>query len=418
MGDVARAAAATKVVAERPASPTTPPGVRHLTEAEFLGYRRSDGSVGVRNHVLLLPTITCANQIAQNAAAITRGAVYVGHQHGCGQTGDDLHQTMRTFVGYGSNPNVYGVVVCGLGCEAAAARIVADGISKRTGKPVELVLIQESGGTLRATEHAARAAALLLQDASEVRREPAPVAELILGTECGGSDACSGISANPAVGHCADLLVDRGGTVLLAETTELIGAEHLLAARATGPEVAQKVYQVIDRYEKAVMATGYDMRGGNPAPGNIAGGLTTIEEKSLGAAHKGGSRPLVDVIEYARKPSKHGLVWMDTPGHDIEQLTGMVAGGSQVIVFTSGRGTPTGSCIAPVIKIATNSAMYETMGDNMDFNAGGIIDSGESIETVGTRLYADVVRACEGRLTRSEVLGHHEFGLWRIGPTL
>ncbi len=389
-----------------------------MTESEFWGYRRADGTVGVRNHVLLLPTITCANQIAQNAATITRGAVYVGHQHGCGQTGLDLQQTMRTFIGYGSNPNVYGVVVCGLGCEAASARIVADGIAQRTGKPVELVLIQSSGGTLRATADAARAAALMLQDASEARRAPVPLSELILGTECGGSDACSGISANPAVGYCADMLVDCGGTAILAETTELIGAEHLLAARAATPEVAQKVYQVIDRYEKAVLATGYDMRGGNPSPGNIAGGLTTIEEKSLGAAHKGGSRPLADVVEYGQRPSRHGLIWMDTPGHDIEQLTGMIAGGSQIVVFTSGRGTPTGSCIAPVIKIATNSAMFESMRDNMDFDAGGIIDRGESVEAAGARLFGEVVRACEGRLTRSEVLGHHEVGLWRIGPTL
>ncbi len=387
-------------------------------ENTFWGYRRSDGTAGVRNHVLLLPTITCANQVARNAAAITRGAVYVTHQHGCGQTGDDLHQTMRTFVGYGANPNVFGVVVCGLGCEAASARIVADGIARRTGKPVELVLIQESHGTLRATEHAARAAAAMLQDAAEVRREPCPASELILGTECGGSDACSGISANPAVGACADRLVDAGGTVLLAETTELIGAEHLLAERAARPEVAERVYQVIDRYERAVLATGYDMRGGNPAPGNIAGGLTTIEEKSLGAAHKGGSRPLNAVIDYAQRPATKGLVWMDTPGHDIEQLTGMIAGGSQVVVFTSGRGTPTGSCIAPVVKIATNTPMFEGMRDNMDFNAGTIVEGRETVGEVGERLYAEVLRASSGRLTRSEVLGHQEFGLWRIGPTL
>lgn len=389
-----------------------------VSEDGFWGYRRTDGSVGVRNHVLLLPTITCANQIAQNAAMITRGAVYVNHQHGCGQTGDDLHQTMRTFIGYGANPNVYGVVVCGLGCEAASARIVADGIAKRAGKPVELVLIQEAHGTLRATEAAARAAAAMLQDAAEVRREPCPASELILGTECGGSDACSGISANPAVGECADRLVDAGGTVLLAETTELIGAEHILAARAATPQVAQRVYQVIDRYERAVLATGYDMRGGNPAPGNIAGGLTTIEEKSLGAAHKGGTRPLNAVIDYAQRPETKGLVWMDTPGHDIEQLTGMVAGGSQVIVFTSGRGTPTGSCIAPVVKIATNSPMFERMRDNMDFDAGTVVTGAESVADVGSRLWREVLRACSGRLTRSEVLGHHEFGLWRVGPTL
>jgi altronate dehydratase large subunit len=384
----------------------------------FWGYRRADGTVGVRNHVLLLPTITCANQVAQNAAAVTRGAVYVTHQHGCGQTGDDLQQTLRTFIGYGANPNVYGVVVCGLGCEAASARIVADGITRRTGKPVALVLIQDAGGTLRATEEAARAAAAMLQDAAELRREPCPASELILGTECGGSDACSGISANPAVGACADRLIDAGGTVLLAETTELIGAEHLLAARASRPEVAQRVYQVIDRYERAVLATGFDMRGGNPAPGNIAGGLTTIEEKSLGAAHKGGSRPLNAVIDYAQRPTTKGLVWMDTPGHDIEQLTGMVAGGSQVVVFTTGRGTPTGSCIAPVIKIATNSPVFERMRDNLDFDAGTIVRGLEGVDEAGSRLYAEVLRTCSGRLTRSEVLGHQEFGLWRIGPTL
>jgi altronate dehydratase large subunit len=384
----------------------------------FWGYRRADGTVGVRNHVLLLPTITCANQVAQNAAAITRGAVYVMHQHGCGQIGRDLQQTLRTFIGYGANPNVYGVVVLGLGCEAAGAQIVAEGIARRTRKPVELVLIQDEGGTLRATEAAARAAAAMLQDASELRREPCPVSELVLGTECGGSDACSGLSANPAVGACADRLIDRGGTVILAETTELIGAEHLLAARAARPEVAERVYQVIDRYERAVLATGYDMRGGNPAPGNIAGGLTTIEEKSLGAAHKGGTRPLQAVIDYAEKPTTRGLVWMDTPGHDIEQLTGMIAGGCQVVVFTTGRGTPTGSCIAPVIKIASNTEVFERMRDNIDFNAGTVVDGQETVEEVGERLYREVLRAASGRLTRSEVLGHHEFGLWRIGPTL
>lgn len=384
----------------------------------FLGYRRADGSVGVRNHVLLLPTITCANRVAQNAAQLTRGAVHIEHQHGCGQSGRDLEQTMRTLIGYGSNPNVYGVVVIGLGCEAAQARIAAEAIRQRASKPVALVLIQEEGGTLAASAEAARQAARMLQDAGEVQREPCPVSELILGTECGGSDACSGISANPALGCAADLLVDQGATVLLAETTELIGAEHVLAQRAATPEVAQKVLEVIDRYEQTVLATGYDMRGGNPSPGNIVGGLSTIEEKSLGAAHKGGSRPLADVIEYAERPRCHGLVLMDTPGHDIEQLTGMLAGGCQVVAFTTGRGTPTGACIAPVVKLATNDATYANMRDNLDFNAGGIVAGEESVAAAGERLYREILRACSGRLTASEVLGHHEFGLWRIGPTL
>ena len=384
----------------------------------FLGYRRPDGSVGVRNHVLLLPTIVCATQVAHNAAQMVPGVRYVGHPHGCAQIGDDWAQTMRTFIGYGSSPNVYGAVVIGLGCEALSANICAEGIRKKTGKPVELVLIQDLGGTLRAVEEAARAAALMMQDAAELQREMCDTSELILATECGGSDGCSGISANPAVGWVSDRVIDDGGTVILAETTELIGAEHLLAERAASPRVRERIYEVIGRYEKAVLATGHDMRGGNPAPGNIAGGITTIEEKSLGCVYKAGTRPLQDVIDYADRPRTRGLVWMDTPGHDIDQLTGMVAGGAQIVAFTTGRGTPTGCAIAPVIKVASNSRIFERMRDNIDFNAGTVVDGTESVEAVGARLYAEMLRAASGRLTRSEVLGHHEFGVWRIGPTL
>lgn len=384
----------------------------------FPGYRRADGQVGVRNHVLLLPTIVCANQVAQAAAQIVPGVRYVTHPHGCAQIGDDWAQTMRTFIGYGSNPNVYGAVVVGLGCEALSARICAEGIEKRTGKPVELVLIQEEGGTPAAITASVRAAAAMLQDAAEVQRQPCDIADLILATECGGSDACSGISANPTVGWVSDRIVDAGGTVILAETTELIGAEHILAARAVSERVKERVYEVINRFERSVLATGHDMRGGNPAPGNIAGGITTIEEKSLGCVHKAGSRPLQDVIDYAERPRSKGLVWMDTPGHDIDQLTGMVAGGAQIVVFTTGRGTPTGSAIAPVLKIASNSRVFGRMRDNIDFNAGTVVDGSESLEAAGQRLYAEVLRAAAGRLTRSEVLGHHEFGIWRIGPTL
>jgi altronate dehydratase large subunit len=282
---------------------------------------------------------------------------------------------------------------------------------------VEVVSIQDHGGTLFTIAQGAKIAAKMVQDASMQRRELCDFSELIIGTECGGSDACSGLSANPAVGVVSDLIVDYGGTSILAETTELIGAEHLLADRAVDEKVAKRVYEVIKAMEDRAFLMGVDIRTGNPSPGNIKGGLSSLEEKSLGAANKAGSRPLQELIDYAQTPSKKGLVWMDTPGHDIEQLTGMVAGGAQVVLFTTGRGTPTGSPIAPVIKIATNSAIFEKMGDNIDVNAGTIIDGTESISAVGQRLFDEVGLVASGKMTKAEILKQHDFGIWRIGPT-
>ncbi|MFD2368703.1 UxaA family hydrolase [Brevibacillus sp. GCM10020057] len=390
--------------------------MQQANSGKFWGYRRADGRVGVRNHVLILPTITCATQAAQRITELVQGTVSFIHQHGCAQVGVDYEQTFRTYAGMGANPNVYGVVVLGLGCETHQARSVAGEIAK-TGKPVEVVSIQDHGGTLFAIAQGARIAAQMVQDASMQRRELCDFSELIIGTECGGSDACSGLSANPAVGVVSDLIVDHGGTSILAETTELIGAEHLLAERAVDDKVAKRVYEVIQAMENRAILMGVDIRTGNPSPGNIRGGLSSLEEKSLGAANKAGSRPLQELIDYAQAPSKKGLVWMDTPGHDIEQLTGMVAGGAQIVLFTTGRGTPTGSPIAPVIKIATNTAIFEKMGDNIDVNAGTIIDGTESISSVGRRLFDEVAQVASGKLTKAEILKQHDFGIWRIGPT-
>lgn len=383
---------------------------------KFWGYRRFDGRVGVRNHVLILPTITCATQAAKQITELVHGTVSFIHQHGCAQVGVDYEQTFRTYVGMGTNPNVYGVVVLGLGCETHQARSVAGEIAK-TGKPVEVVSIQDHGGTLMAIAQGAKIAAKMVQDASSQMRELCDFNELIIGTECGGSDACSGLSANPAVGVVSDMIVDCGGTSILAETTELIGAEHLLAKRAVDDKVAKRVYEVIGAMENRSIEMKIDIRTGNPSPGNVKGGLSSLEEKSLGAANKSGSRPLQEVIDYAQVPSKKGLVWMDTPGHDIEQLTGMVAGGAQVVLFTTGRGTPTGSPIAPVIKIATNTSIFEKMEENIDFNAGTIIEGKESIDNVGQRMFDEIGMVCSGKLTKAEILKQHDFGIWRIGPT-
>ncbi|WP_225435273.1 UxaA family hydrolase [Bacillus aerolatus] len=383
---------------------------------KFWGYRRPDGKVGVRNHVLILPTITCATQAAKQITELVHGTVSFIHQHGCAQVGIDYEQTFRTYVGMGANPNVYGVVVLGLGCETHQARSVAGELAK-TNKPVEVVSIQDHGGTLTAIAEGAKIAARMVQEASAQTRELCDISELIIGTECGGSDACSGISANPAVGAVSDMIIEHGGTAILAETTELIGAEHLLAERAVDDRVAKKAYQVIKAMENRSIQMGVDIRTGNPSPGNIRGGLSTLEEKSLGAANKAGSKQLQEVIDYAESPTKKGLVWMDTPGHDIEQLTGMVAGGAQVVLFTTGRGTPTGSPIAPVIKISTNTGIYEKMSENIDLNAGTIIEGKESIESVGTRIFEEIAKVSSGKLTKAEVLKQHDFGIWRIGPT-
>ncbi|WP_376768661.1 UxaA family hydrolase [Paenibacillus foliorum] len=384
---------------------------------KFWGYRRKDGAVGVRNHVLILPTIVCATQSAMRITELVQGTVSFVHQHGCAQVGVDYDQTFRTYVGIGCNPNVYGVVVLGLGCETHQGRSVANEIAKRTGKPVELVSIQDHGGTLMTIAKGAQVAARMVQDASMQRREECDISELIVATECGGSDACSGLSANPAVGVVSDMIVDGGGTAILAETSEIIGAEHLLADRAVDDKVAKRVYEVIEAMEQKAIFMGVDIRTGNPTPGNIKGGLSSLEEKSLGAAAKAGSRPLQELINYAENPTKKGLVWMDTPGQDIEQLTGMVAGGAQVVLFTSGRGTPTGSPIAPVIKIATNTRMFENMSDNMDMNAGTIIEGKESVQDVGQRIYDEVLQVATGKMTKAEILKQYDFGINRIGPT-
>lgn len=385
----------------------------------FMGYRRSDGKVGTRNHVLIMPTVVCANQVARMIARNVPGTAWFEHQHGCSQLAPDAAQTARTLIGHGAHPNVFGVVVVGLGCEVVLAQDVAAEVTKLCpDKPVHCLIIQDAGGSIRAIEEGTRAAQQMMQAASLCSREPVDISELILGTECGGSDACSGLSANPALGMTSDLLIDAGGSVILAETPELIGAEHLVAARAVNAEVEKRCYEVIEHCENEIKRLGVDLRGGNPSPGNIAGGLTTIEEKSLGCVYKGGTKPLKAVIDYAMPVTQKGLVWMDTPGNDIEQMTGMVAGGCQVVVFTTGRGTPTGSPIVPTIKVASNTEIFERMPDNIDMNAGTIITGEATVQQIGQQLLDEVVEVVSGKQTKAEALGHNEFAINRIGPTL
>jgi len=371
----------------------------------------------VRNLVLVLPTVACASHVASQIAAAVPEAIAVPHQHGCAQIGDDAQMTFRTLAGTGGNPNVGAVLVVGLGCEQVDAAALAEAV-REFGKPVATVGIQESGGSTAAV---ARGSELLRELAAPVAgrgREPCPFERLILATECGGSDSFSGLTGNPLVGAVADRAVAAGATVIVSETTEFIGAEHLLAERGASPAIGEQARRMVLECERACCAYGADLTGSNPSPGNIEGGITTIEEKSLGCLHKGGSSPIQEVLAYARRPSRRGLVLMDSPGNDVESIAGMAAGGASLILFTTGRGTPLGCPVAPVVKIATNTPMAERMGDNIDFNAGAIADGTLSLEEAAEQLWRLLLEVAAGRPTRAEVLGHREFGIRRVAPTL
>jgi altronate dehydratase large subunit len=283
---------------------------------------------------------------------------------------------------------------------------------------VQWLIIQDEGGTRAAFDKGRGMARELVQKVSTVAREPIPLSELCVAVECGASDAWSGVTANPAVGVASDLVVRAGGTVILSETPEFIGAEHLLAARAATPSIAAQIVEAVLGREQEANRMGVDMRGSQPTPGNMAGGLTTIEEKSLGAITKGGSTLIREFLEYAHRPTRRGLVVMDTPGNDPESVTAMVAGGAQVVVFTTGRGSPTGCPIAPVVKVASNSAMYHRLRDDMDLDAGVIISTGESLLNVGLRIFDGIVAAASGKQTAAEAGGHKEFAINVIGPKL
>ncbi|MCD6264343.1 UxaA family hydrolase, partial [Candidatus Bathyarchaeota archaeon] len=318
---------------------------------EFYGYERPDGSVGVRNHLLVIAPIDCSFEPAKRIAAQVEGAVAVTQHHGCGLN----EMVANTLAGVGRNPNVAGVLLVGLGCETLTSEILAEGIES-TGKPVEVVVCQHEGGTLRAIEKGVRILQGMAQEVAELRREPFPLSELTLAVECGGSDATSGLAANPATGIAADMLIDEGGTVIISETQEMVGAQHLLARRAVSREVAEAIYEMIDRQEKRMRAMGIDSRF--MSKGNIEGGLTTIEEKSLGAVRKGGTRPIQGVLENSwrrlERPSRGGLWLQDGTGSDIPSMTHMIAAGAQIVTFTTGRGSTVGHAIAPVLKITGN----------------------------------------------------------------
>jgi altronate dehydratase large subunit len=385
----------------------------------FYGYRRRDGRIGTRNHVLVVPTVICSSLVAERvAAAAPPFASALPHLAGCGQLGPDMRVTHETLAAYCAHPNVGAVVVVALGCEQVVAQVLAEA-ARAQGKPADIVAIQSEGGTVRATEKGSAIARSFAALLAGQEREWCDVSELVLSLKCGGSDYTSGLASNPALGRVTDRLVELGGSAVLGEIAEIMGAEHLLASRATRPETAAQLIQIITRVEGEARALGLDIRGTQPSPGNIRGGLTTIEEKSLGATHKGGERaPLEDVVAYAARIRQKGLTVMDTPGLDVESVTGMVGGGAQVVVFTTGLGTPTGNPIAPVIKITGNARTARQMADNLDLEVSGIMNDTETLDAAADRLFAVVLAVASGKQTAAERLGHREFAIHRRNPTI
>jgi len=380
---------------------------------EFMGYQRPKGKVGIRNKIVILPSVVCVNNVAMQVANKLGNGIALPHPLGCGQFGPDFTYTSKTLSGLAINPNVYGVVVIGLGCENITSKLLARQI-KRSKKPVEFFDVQDiQGGTIAAIEQGVKFAQKMSLDAAELKREPFDFSHLVLGLECGGSDSISGITANPAVGVVSDRIIEMGGTSILPEFTEWIGTEQLLIERAIDKNVEEKIRSTLEKFLDNTMKIGIDFRGVQPTPGNIAGGLTTIEEKSLGTIAKAGKALIQGVLEYSEAPKDKGLWLMIEPGLDVESMTGLAAAGAQIIIMTTGRGSPTGNPVAPVIKICGNPKSCDYMKCNIDVDASSIITENKTIVDVAETLWEKVISTCNGEQTQAEILGFNDIAIWR-----
>lgn len=384
---------------------------------EFLGFQRLNKQVGIRNKVVILSSVVCVNNIARQIAKKVENSVEVCHPLGCAQFGRDFTYTLRTLAGLAKNPNIYGALVVGLGCENLTSKQLASQI-KRSKKPVEFFNVQDvKGGSIAAIEKGIKLVKKMTGEAKELKREPFDFSHLVLGLECGGSDSISGITANPAVGIISDKIIELGGTSILPEFTEWIGTEHLLIKRARDEKTAEKIKRLLDAFLERTMRLGIDFRGIQPTPGNIKGGLTTIEEKSLGTIAKAGKAPIQGIINYSEEPKGKGLWLMNEPGIDVESMTGLAAAGSQLIIMTTGQGTPTGNPVTPVIKICGNPKTCDWMKCNIDVDASKIITEDKSIDEISKILWQKVKDTCNGQLTQAEILGFEDLAIWRVYGT-
>lgn len=401
-------------------------------QATFDGIVRADGRVATRNYIGVLTTVNCSATVARYIADAFRGdaltefpncdgVVALYHGTGCGMAGkgEGFEILQRTIGGYSRHPNFAGVLIVGLGCEVNDIGLLIENMDLHKGPLFQTMTIQEMGGTKATVREGVARIREMLPEANRAERRRVPANRLVIGLECGGSDAYSGITANPAMGAAVDLVVRHGGTAILSETPEIYGAEHLLTRRAQSREVGEKLMTIIRWWEDYTERNGGEMNN-NPSPGNKDGGLTTILEKSLGAVAKGGTTNLVEVFRYAEPASSKGLVFMDTPGYDAASVTGMVAGGANIVCFTTGRGSVFGCKPLPSIKLATNTDMYNRMEGDMDVNCGAIVDGETTIEETGERIFQLILETASGKKTKSEILGFgdNEFTPWQIGAVM
>ncbi|MGH9843407.1 MAG: UxaA family hydrolase [Blastocatellia bacterium] len=399
----------------------------------FLGYLRENGDVGTRNYIAVIATSNCSSHVTMEIAEALKhvgpdthgvdGVVAIPHQEGCGHSvGEDTWQLERTIAGMMFHPNVGAVLMVSLGCEVNQISNYINTAQLgqqhfRKGKLIVGLEMQSSGGTRQTIAAGVAQVQDLIKHCQQMKRSPQPMSKILLGTNCGGSDAFSGISANPALGYASDLVVRSGGTSVLAEIPECMGAEHLLTRRAADEATGRKVIDVVNWYQDYLRRFGGNFND-NPSPGNKLGGISNVTEKSLGAVAKGGTTALTGVFAYAERINKPGFVLMNTPGYDPVSVTGICAGGANIVCFTTGRGTGIGFPIAPIIKISTNSRIAKVMEDNIDINAGVIVDGMATIQDVGGKIFEMIRSVASGERSKSEILGHKEFVPWRVGPVM
>jgi len=379
------------------------------------GYLRPDGSVGFRNHVAILPSVGCANDVAVRLGRMYPDVRLLTHRQGCSQVGPDNDQTERTLIGLGKNPNIAGVLIVGLGCENISGEYLAEEISK-TKKMVEYIGFNDEEGLMAVLPKGAKILDRMLHETSKMKRVPCEIGQLTVGLKCGLSDTTSGIAANPATGFATDRAVKSGGTVIFGETPELIGAESILAKRAASHAIEEKLYRVVAECKERVKTSGGDIQQANVAPGNIEGGITTIEEKSLGSIKKGGGTALQGVLDYGEIPEGKGLFFMDGPGRTPEALTGFNAAGAQVLIFPTGGGSPAGSLISPVIKVTANSQTARRLKGHIDVDVSTVISGEEKLVNAGDRIFQKLLQVADGEQSKSETLGYGSVSIWNISP--